>query len=147
MANDAQRAAPDRHTTDPARFIAALLAPLPAGEEPVDTPRFRRQLDAAERIKWDEHMDDVRIAEAQHTIAAIRLRRSGEGVNEECLWRYQEAHTARLRQCTIAAPGEKELRWKLRQVKALDPRRSDVARALACIEADRARLKMPENAN
>ena len=100
-------------------FLAALLAPLPAGEEAVASPAFRRQLERDLYADWNDGMDNVREAEAIHTIVAMQDRRSGIGISEKCLEAYQSASRVRWAQCLIPAPTPKELRWKQRAVKAM----------------------------
>ena len=143
MAAKSLRAESVRRNPDPVRFIAALLAPLPAGEEPVDTPEYRKSILQISMREWLHHMDTVRLADAQHTVQALKDRGT-EGITRIGIELYQASVHAQLRQCLLPAPTTKEIRWKERVVKMRDPKDADIVAALAAIAADRARL-CPEN--
>lgn len=104
------------------RFMEKLLAPIPANEEPVDTPEFRRLIAGDMMRVWLAGMEYVRRAQAAHTYAAIDRNLSGEpigfGPKEQAnLAAYQERCRVEAAQCLIPAPTAVELRWKKRVMK------------------------------
>lgn len=137
MADKTNQGASTRHQPNPARFIAALLAPLAAGEEPVDTSAFRKSTLHALKIQWHARFDDVRAAEAVHTYHAIRLRQSGQGINNEVIEAVACRREIEAEMCLHPAPTATELRWKLRAVQRFN---LDCPKIAAAIAADRARL-------
>lgn len=122
---------------DISAFLTNLLAPLPEGEEPVDTPKFRKTMERDICEPWRHGMQYVDLAVARHQAAAIEHRLSGlDGIGDECHSAYVLRKEAERRQCLIPPPTAKELRWKLRSLAAI----SDCAEVKAAIAADRARL-------
>ena len=104
------------------RFMEKLLAPIPANEEPVDTPEFRKLIAGDMMRVWLAGMEHVRRAEAMHTIAAIDRKLSGEpigfGPKERAnLAAFQGRCRVEEAQCLIPAPTAAELRWKKRVTK------------------------------
>lgn len=131
---------PDNTILSRAKFMDALLAPLPADEEQVDTKDFQKHIERDMLVWWSQGMGQVEVAKARHTIAAIAFRNgdlkhhSPEGLS--LLAAYQVWLALADEQCLIPAPTAKEMRWKLRHFKHRD-RPSKVTAAIA---ADEARL-------
>ncbi|MBB3953090.1 hypothetical protein [Novosphingobium sediminicola] len=117
-------------------FIAALLAPLPEGEEPAASKTWLRRIDTDARIMWQMGMENVNRARAHWIVDDERLRRLKilrDSASFAVLDRWNAAID---RQCCIPAPGIMALRWKRRQLRC--SKLSDAA--LAQIAADEARL-------
>ncbi len=53
------------------RFIAACLAPLPAGEKPAESRTFLRQLQLDKMIAWNAAFEEVEYFEALHKVADL----------------------------------------------------------------------------
>lgn len=109
-------------------FIDKLLAPLPEGEEPADSLRYRKQIERDLYHAWNAGMMRVELASARHMVAA----REHQLDISRCD-RTWEAYKARMEaeqaQCLIPAPTAMELRWKKRAVKLIaalsDPEPAD----------------------
>ncbi|NOW44108.1 hypothetical protein FHW96_000235 [Novosphingobium sp. SG751A] len=117
-------------------FIAALLAPLPEGEEPAASKTWLRRLDTDARIMWQMGMEEVEHARAHCIVDDERLRRL-KILRDSASFAVLGAWNAAIdRQCCIPAPGIMALRWKRRQLRF--SKLSDAA--LAQIAADEARM-------
>lgn len=118
-------------------FIAALLAPLPAGEEAVDTPAFRRVLAACGKVAWDEGMRLVTITHARWVLEDERMRRLRRLYDDASLaarWAY---HDAIMRQCAIPATTQREWRWKVTNARKLNEPLSRGAQLQMAVDARR----------
>lgn len=130
-----------------AAFMARLLAPLPATEEPVDHISFRRLILRDNKMVWANAMEAVRIADAHRVLAWAAFQKSGERyvtdgkpAGNAVLAACEALGLAKKKQALIPAPTMKELRWKRREMPH-DP--SDEVRAM--MEADAIRLNAKED--
>ena len=127
-----------------AKFLAALLAPLPEGEEPVASKRFVADLRRDEARVWDKAMELVEIAKHCHALSALAVRRCNQHPASELLMtvnleNYAALCRAEQRQCLVPAPTLKELRWKRRRMGGWG-KVDDPLAVNAAIAADEARL-------
>lgn len=119
-------------------FMAKLLAPLPVGEEPVDTKAFRREIERDLRAMWSAAFEYVRLAGAKHTATAAALQIARDPEGSDLHLANNVAFAARVdserRMCFVPAPTMRELRWKKRSL-ANRPADQDVVAAIARDEA------------